>query len=221
MVQLKRIGFILTVFFFMFISCANLRNIKLKENPEFEANAEKYLIVSCPTTPTAAINKYILKDQMNKEYEMTLEIEHSQTDVKLLEEEKTTNRIKTKTQEFTSHKFFIHNPLNNKYYEIVGKTTYLRTKEEDEKESFETGTMIYPLEFWIFDDGKDVGKIIIEEPGIGDNKVLRFNIESTLNYKNYHLEYQDMFNKVTLSFEDKDELIALISLKQKSFFYIG
>jgi hypothetical protein len=197
-------------------SCSSLKEAKLKENPEFEINAEKFVITS-PISPNASTNIYVLENRaLNKVYELEIEIEDSQTDISVIEEEEIEGGYKTKTQEFTSHKFYILNPMNDGKYEVVGKTTYFRTKEEKEKESSEMGTYVYPIDFWIFEDGKDVGKISLKEPGISDQQVNRIPAEITFHNEVYSIEYQNMFNKVSVSFDDESGLIALIGLQPAS-----
>ena len=207
---------LLLVFFLMLNSCSSLREAKLKENPDFEKNAEKFVITS-PISPVASSNKYILEDQtLNKVYELEIDMEDSHTDISVIEEEEIEGGYKTKTHEFTSHKFYILNPVDSSEYEVVGKTTYFRTKEEEEKESFEIGKFVYPIDFWVFEDGKDIGKITLNEPGISDQQVNRIPTEITFHNKDYNVEYQSMFNKVSVSFDDESGLIALIGLKPKS-----
>jgi len=209
-------SYLLLVFFILLNSCSSLREAKLKENPDFEKNAEKFVIIS-PISPTGSINKYVLEDQiLNKVYELEIEMEDSHTDITVIEEEEIEGGYKTKTQEFTSHKFYILNPVNSSEYEVVGKTTYFRTKEEEEKESSEMGKFVYPIDFWIFENGKDVGKISFKEPGISDQQVSRIPTKTTFHNKNYNVEYQNMFNKVSVSFDDESGLIALIGLEPES-----
>jgi hypothetical protein len=210
MKNLIKLSSLWLVFFIVLNSCGNLGKAKLKENPDFEKNAERFVITS-PISPASSVNKYILENQvLNKVYEMKIEMEDSYTDTSVIEEEEIEGGYKTKTQEFTSHKFYILNPVDSSEYEVVGKTTYFRTREEEGKESFEIGKFVYPIDFWIFEDGKDVGKITLKESGTVLPTVITFH------NNDYNVEYQNMFNKVSMSFEDGSGLIALIALKPKS-----
>jgi hypothetical protein len=148
---------------------------------------------------------------------MEIKVEDSHTDISIIEKEEIDGGYKTKTKEFTSHKFYISNPVDSSEYEVVGKTTYYRTKEEEEDKSSEMGDFVYPIDFWIFEDGKDVGKITLAEVGISDTRAVRIPAGITFHDKNYNVEYQNMFNKISVTFEDESGLIALIGLKPKSF----
>lgn len=207
--------FVSVIFFMLFfcIDCTNVTQIKLKENPEFEINAERFAV----TNPLNQ-DKFIIEDiSSNIVYEVEVEIEDSDKDVAVLEEEERDNKYIAKTKTFASHKFFITNPWNSTEYEVLGTTTYYITKEEEESKSFEVGQMNYPIEFWIFDDGKEAGKITIyESPAKPSQK-----IDLLIHDKQMKLEYYIFLNKKSFviercfSFEDESGLITLISLEQK------
>ncbi|GAB4376090.1 MAG: hypothetical protein Kow0042_22070 [Calditrichia bacterium] len=193
--------------------CTNVTQLKLKENPEFEKNAVKFVV-------TNPINQvlFIIEDlTLNTVYEVAVDKQESQKDVTVLEEEQRDDAYISKTKTFASHKFFIVNPWDSVEYEIVGTTTYFITKEEEESKSFEVGKMVYPIEFWIFDNGIEVGKITIYESPSKPNQTLDLIIHD----KQMKLDYSIFLNKKSFliercfAFEDENGLITLIGLKQK------
>lgn len=199
--------------FCFIIGCTNATQAKLKENPEFERNAERFTI-----THHYNQSRFMIGDVPSGIiYEVEVEIEDPQRDVTVLEEEERDDKNISKTKTFASHKFFVTNPWDSTEYEVIGTTTYFITKEEEESESFEVGKMEYPIEFWIFDDGKEVGKITVyESPAKSDQK-----IDLLIHDKPMKLENNIFINKKSfkfekcLSFEDESGLITLISLKDK------
>lgn len=199
---------IIFLVFFVF-SCANVIETKLKENPEFVKNAEKLKITSPLSYKSTKFNKYIIEDTGTENiYEIEPDVETTGQDIQILEEEKTREKNLIKTKEFTSYRIFLVNPLNNNEYEVIGKTTYFRSKEEKGNSSSESGKMIYPVEFWIFHQGKDAGSIKMDSPGF-----TKVNAKILFNNKNFDLEYQSVFNKECYSFKENNTLAALILLE--------
>jgi hypothetical protein len=206
--------FLILLFVFS-LSCTNLAELKRKENPEFVNNSQTFIIAS-PIVPNSSVNKYILEDQLtNNVYDLEIQMEDSDVEIDVLDEDEIGDGIKTDLKEFSSHRFFISNPFGNKNYEVVGKTTFYRTKVEKEKTSSEEGDFVYPIEFWIYEEGKDVGKMRIFETSLGENKVFQRKITHLFHNKIYNLVFQDMMSKKSLVFEDENGLIALFGLKPK------
>jgi hypothetical protein len=115
--------------------------------------------------------------------------------------------------------------LYENYYEVIGKTTRFQTEENKEKLSSVASSLVYPLEFWIFDDGKDIGRIIVSAPDLN----VIFPINATFNGQQLNLKYQaEMSNKKSVSIEDGQGLLAFlhskpagfITTKQKGEFFI-
>ena len=198
-------------------SCANLKEAKLLENPDFELHAEKYIITS-PVSPTLGNNTYILVNQLlDKVYEMNVKTKGSTTNTIVIDEEKNNSVHITKTKEITSRVFYVFNPVDSSEYKIDGKLTSYRTRNEESKWSSESSDFVYPIEFQIFDDGNSVGKISLVKHRLNDTQIIRTPLEITLHNNEYYVEHQNMLNKVTVSFEDDSGLIALFGLKPKSF----
>jgi hypothetical protein len=195
-------------------SCGNLSKAKLEANPDFEINSEKFVVTS-PIVPTSGTNKYLLENPLsNQIYNFDLRMEDSDMEITILSEKETDEGVKTKSKETTHHKLYITNPVDSSNYEVTGTTTYFRTKEEEESESFETGELVYPINFQIFENGNNVGIITIDK---GKQITLSIPVYIVFHNNNYSIEYQNAFNKIGISFEDRNGLAALISLKPKSF----
>ena len=74
---------------------------------------------------------------------------------------------------------------------------------------------IASLKNWIFEDGKDVGKMTIYETSLGENKVYQRKMTHLFHDKSFTLVYQDNMSKKSFVFEDENGLIALFGLKPK------
>lgn len=209
---------IFTALFYVIYSilnaCSNLREAKLQDYPEFEMNTEKY-VISGPFSPTYGKNKYIVENQLlNEVYKMELKMKGSLTKTNKLYEEKNKGVRTIQTEEITSHIFHVFNFKDSTEYKVEGELTYHRTKEENSKSSYENRDLVSLIEFRISDNGNNIGKICIV-PSQSD-QVMVIPLEVILHDNEYHIEYQNMFNKVTVSFEKDFVLIALFGLKPKS-----
>jgi hypothetical protein len=209
--------FVIIFLLFFVINCTNVTQVKLKENPEFEKNAERYKI----TTPLNGKKFTIEEVNSGKVYSVEAVIENSNRDIAVLDEEERDDAYVSKTKTFASHKFFVTNPWDSIEYEVIGTTTYFITKEEEEGKSFEVGKMEFPVEFWIFDEGKEFGKISIPESPAKPHQT----IDLTIHEKPMELEYSIYFKGFLIercfSFEDENGLITLINLQQKSSQHVG
>ena len=110
MKNIFRFSFLLLVIFLVLISCANLRDVTLKEHPGFEANTVKF-IMTCPIIPTEGNNTYTLENPTTlKVYELQVHIKTTATDVQVLDEDEDVEVKTTQTKESTSHVFHVKNP---------------------------------------------------------------------------------------------------------------
>jgi hypothetical protein len=194
------------------VSCTSLKDKVLKENPDFEKNADKFILTTPIKVNSSSSNKFVIEDiSSNMTYEVAVDVENPKTDISVMENYQKDDKHISKTKEFTALKFFVENPFNNNEYEVIGKVTRFKTNEDKEKTSSETSVLNYPIEFWIFKDARDAGKIAIYEP----EPSLSQKIYISFNDKQVEVEYQDMLGKRTFSFNDDTGLIALIALKPK------
>jgi len=224
---------LLLFFFIVLNSCISIRDIgKLKVNPGFEKNAEKSFVI---TTPSVSGTKFGLEDKaLNEVYEIEINMGDSHTDISIIDESISFWGVyRSETKEVTSHKFYILNPVDSSEYEVVGKTEYIRGRK-DHFNLFKTtvknkesrGHFVYPIDFWIFEDGKDVGKITFHKPASIRTTVKGLAWTAVyvsviiFHNKDYNVEHQTMspggnIRKV-VSFDDESGLIALIGLEPKS-----
>ena len=120
-----------------------------------------------------------------------------------------------KIRDIVLHQIDIQNPFDNKFYEVVGQVNFFRTIEkETKKTTFETTNISFPIEFWIYENGKEVGKSEINRPSLSS---LALKINITINDKLLNLEYQEQFNKRKVSLEKDGELVAFFDLKPAAF----
>ncbi len=194
-----------------FLSCTSLKDIKLKENPDFEKNAVKYILTSPLSHRSSAFNHFILEDpDSGKVYEIRPQVGSPLVDVGLIGRKTTPGKDVVHTKEISTYYFTMTNPVDNKTYDITGEITFYRSREERESSSFESGEKVYPIEFIISEDGDEVGKLTINEPGFSKEFA-----ETFIHGKSLKLEYQSVANKDSYSFEDETGLVALIGLKPK------
>jgi len=211
----KYAGLILWVSVSLFlysVSCTSLKDKVLKENPDFKKSADKFILTTPIKVNSSSSNKFVIEDiSSNITYEVEVDVEDPLTEVDVMENYQNGDKQISKTKEFTALKFFVQNPFNDIEYEVIGKVTRFKTIEEEEKESFESGDLNYPIEFWIFKDARDAGKITVYEPTLS----LSQKIYISFNDNQVEVEYQNMLNKKTFLFNDDKGLIALIGLKPK------
>ena len=120
-----------------------------------------------------------------------------------------------KIQEFVFHQIDIKNPIDNKFYEVVGQVNFFKKiKKETEKSTYETTNISFPVEFWIYENGKEVGKCEINR---SNTFSLLPKINLTINDNVLDLEYQEQFNKRKVSIEKDGELVAFFDLKPAAF----
>ena len=94
------------------ISCANVVETTLKENPEFVQNAEKLIITSPLSHRSTAFSKYIIeKPAEGILYEIEAPQNYSNCTVTVLEEDESDEKYIVKTKEVTTHNFFITKPF--------------------------------------------------------------------------------------------------------------
>lgn len=120
-----------------------------------------------------------------------------------------------KINDFVLHQIDIQNPVDNKFYEVVGQVNFFRTIEkESDKTTFETTDISFPIEFWIYENGKEVGKSEIVK---STSNYYALKIDLTINDNVFDLEYQEQFNQRKVSLEKDGELVAFFELKPASF----
>ena len=213
------VTFISAIFFMLFLNveCTNVTQTKLKENPEFEKNAERFVV----TTPFNE-NKFTIEEiSSGNLYDVEVVIENPNRDVAVLDEEERDDAYVSKTKTFADHKFFVTNPWDSIEYEVIGTTTYLVTKEQEKSESFEVGRMVYPVEFWIFEDGKEVGKISISESPAKSHQTIDLLIHNIPMKLEYHIYFKSFLIERCFSFENESGLITLLNLEQKGSRHSG
>jgi len=192
------------------MSCANVVETTLKENPEFVQNAETLIITSPLSHRSTAFSKYIIeKPAESIVYEIEAPQNFSNCATTILEEDESDEVYFVKTREITTHTFFVKNPFDEIKYEVIGETTYYRSREEKEDETYESGNMTHPIELLIFEESKDVGKIIINED--------RSHIEIVLHGNFVNLEYKAALNKECFTFKNNEGLIAIVGLQPAGF----
>ncbi|MCK6618938.1 MAG: hypothetical protein HUU32_04730 [Calditrichaceae bacterium] len=203
------------IFLGQILSCSSLKKAKLSENPEFEKNAEKFVITSPLSHSPSQSNKFIIEDvSADTVFEIETHSERPESDRNTIEGKTTEEGYKVKSKEFTSYKFYIAKPFYESHYEVIGKATRFRTEEDKGDRGTESTQLAYPLEFWIFEEGKDVGKITVSEPNLN----LTGDIAASIHGKHLNLKYQaDMFNKTSVSFEDEQGLLAFFHSKSSGF----
>jgi len=117
-------------------------------------------------------------------------------------------------RDFVFHQIDINNPIDNKFYEVVGQVNFFRKIEkETNRSTFETTNKSYPIEFLIFENGEEVGKSVIDRQASYSS----LKIDITLNNKALNVEYQEQFNKRKVSVEYEGELLAFFDLKPAAF----
>ena len=117
-------------------------------------------------------------------------------------------------RDFVLHQIDINNPINDKFYQVVGQVNFFRKIEkETNKSTFETTNISYPIEFLIFEKGEEVGKCVINKPTSYSS--LKINI--TFNNNDLNVEYEEQFNKRKVSVEYEGELLAYFDLKPAAF----
>lgn len=223
---MKNVNFLLFLFAFFFLnSCSSLMKGMLQNDPDFKKNADKYLIshpvgihpsskalIKIPSKPPI----FIIEDgRTNDIYEMK---------VKWLKDTKKDGYIDkpnmkkgdvARERDFNAHKIFISNPIDDKNYEIIGTTATFRSlKKLSGKSTVGTSTMSYPIKFSIFEQGKDVGKIIVYGPSFPPQPQ---KIDVSIHDRLVSIKYQVIFSKSKFAFEFENELIAFFDIKPAKF----
>lgn len=203
------------IFLGQILSCSSLKKAKLSENPDFEKNAEKFVITSPLSHSPSQSNKFIIEDvSADTVFEIETHSERPESDRNTIEEKTTEEGYKVKSKEFTSYKFYIAKPFYENHYEVIGKATRFRTEEDKGDRGTESTQLAYPLEFWIFEEGKDVGKITVSEPDFN----LTFKIDALIHQRQLQVEYQPgMSNNKNIAIENEQELLAFMQSKPAGF----
>jgi hypothetical protein len=241
--QFRTIPLLLAIVLHM-ISCTStnivfLTELKLKDNPDFIKNAHEY-IIEHPITSASTRNiwghtpkiqtfviediqtkdDYQIKTQWVKETERRLYAENSfitsnyRTYVEFMniKRQRFTNISDIEEddigrgRDFILHKIDISNPVDNNDYEIFGEITF-----------FEKKTMGLPVEFWIFEQNKNVGMVKIDDPF--DSSYPALKVDISIHDKLFKVEFEENFiqHKRKVSVEYEDQLVAFFDLKLAAF----
>lgn len=197
------------------ISCTSLKELKFANHPDFEKNAEKYLVTSPLTRPSSKPHAFIFEDtQTNDVYEIVVQWSQETSRKGKMDEESLASGSVAFEEDFDAHRVFISNPIDNRDYEVIGKTTISRSlKKHTEKLTEETTVIAYPIEFWIFDGGREVGRIVMPEP----SSLTTVAIDVFIHDRRAKLEFQQ-FNARYISLQYEDDLIAFFELKPEKVF---
>ena len=154
--------FIVALFFFM---CTSLSEIKLKtqtftiEEVKTETGYEADVAWSTETQRESYVESY------RKRHEQTsaLDIFFS----KSVSDPVSTSDMKkgdvAKIRDYIFHRIELYNPINNQDYVILGQVQlYRKITKESSRSTFESTSIHYPVEFWIFREGRDIGKVVVE-----------------------------------------------------------
>jgi hypothetical protein len=136
----------------------------------------------------------------------------STTDILVEMKEGDEARIK----DYVNHRVEISNPLDSSDYIILGQVEFFtHIVKESDKTSFHKEEISFPIELGIYEEGIDVGKVILGESRDSDDLIVIIDIY--LHDRFYKVEFQELLNKRKVSVEVDDELIAFFDLKPASF----
>ena len=227
--NLLRVLLLLFVFIFSMFSCSSLLEIKLKDNPDFVKNAHQYLITHPITYASNKTYVFIIEDVQTKDVFHT-EVQWSEETqgegyIKTLDDESTYKTIldifkkemdKGDRRDFVVHTIDFFNPIDHKNYEVLGLVSFFRqTEKESYRTTFQTTTKSFPVEFWIFEQGKDVGKVEMHDPRLSSSSTIKIDI--FIHDKLLHIEFEEQLNKRKVSFEYENQLVAFFDLKPAAF----
>lgn len=193
------------------ISCTSLKEMKFKDHPGFEQNAEKYLVTSPVMKPSSKTHTFVFEDtQTNDVYEIMVRWSRESSRKGHIDERDLGKGGVAAEEDFDAHKVLISNPIDDRNYEVVGKTSKSRSlRKHSEDVTEETTVTHYPIEFLIFEQGKDVGKVAM--PGAS------LKMDVLLHDKKFLFELR-AFVAYEYSFEYEDTLVAFFELKPEKVF---
>ena len=225
------------------VSCASLSEQMLKNNPEFVNNAHQYHILHpIVHSSVKSFNFTIENDQIQKniqtevrwskdtERESYIESFNNEPQNRSIldiffaghadESDPDIHDMKkgdmARIKEIIYHRVEISNPIGNNDYVILGGIEFYREKkQESENTTYETTQIIYPIEFRIFEEGKDVGKVEISRDKQLNSPFLHIDI--FIHDKLFKIQFEEQFNKRKVSVELDNDLIAFFDLKPASF----
>lgn len=203
--------FHLNISFLYLISCASLKESQFKSNPEFAAQANKFSI-ACPIPKLSSKSHHYTfeNEQTNTIYKSNVTI-HFPGSQSIDSDDLSKGEI-LNSKEFAGYRLYISNSIDSSEFEVLGTTDLSRTTEKQSKSlSEETVILHYPIEFWIFQNGKDVGMVKIHTPL--STQIMNF----ILYERHFELEVQKQFNKSYFSIKTENQLIALVELQPKAF----
>ncbi len=114
------------------------------------------------------------------------------------------------------HRVEILNANENIDYLVLGQVVFDRKiNKQTEATTIETTNIIYPIEFWIFDEGKEIGQLTINK------RIKLFTsalyIDIIIHDKLLNFEFKEQLNKRKVSVVYNDQQIAFFELKPASF----
>lgn len=251
MINRFRLGVLVVIVAFIFISCASLSDLKLKENPDFMRDSHRYSVIHPLTKPSlntvfkksSKPQTFIFKNVQSKDdyhFKVHWAKETLSKTTRSNDNERTMytgifkhflNHIKhtdhvdihdmeegdvARIKDYVVHRIDITNSVDSTDYVILGELSFFRKIEKDsENTTFESTNLIYPVEFFIFEKGKDVGKTVIKRSSLSSSPFLTMDILIQNNL--LKVDFQEQFNKRKVSMESKEQLIAFFDLKPASF----
>jgi len=226
----------------VFVMCASLSDIKLKDNPGFTRNARTFSILHPIINSSASSQIVNIEDAAtatayeagiawNSEIEREGYVQsfrHRHGDSKILDDfftHSTVDHINTsemkkgdvaRIRDYNYHRIEMSNPIDSAEYVILGQIQFFREiTKESASSTFETTDIEFPIEFWIYQQGKDAGRALLKDPF--RNSRVSLAVEIQLEDKTYHVEFQEQFNKRKVSVEIDSMLVAFFDLKPASF----
>jgi hypothetical protein len=199
--------------FLLMSSCGSLKEASMQDRPGFFVTAEKYLISSPIPSITPKPQIYRIEEvATNTVYEIRLSV--YKPGASDYYKHPTRSGSIGVAREFEEHRFFIDSTMAKKNYEIIGTTSLVRaTEKQSSNVTGETTATTYPVEFWIFEDGKDVGTVVVHSPRLAATQKIDF----VLHDRRINLEWQSKFNTKYYSLLIAGEQLALIEMKPKGF----
>lgn len=225
-----------------FVMCASLADIKLKGNPEFVQSARLFnilhpivnstagsQIISIEDAATSTVYKSELSWSSETEregYIQNFRRRHGESVIlddflthSSVEPVNTSEMKKgdvAKIRDYNYHRIELSNPIDSLEYVILGQILFLREiTKESSRSTFESTDIQFPVEFRIYEKGKDAGQAVIRDPFLTPGVALEVEVE--IHDNTYHVEFQEQFNKRKVSVEKDSVLLAFFDLKPAAF----
>lgn len=186
-----------------------IENEQTKENFQIEV---KYL----STTSETELIKNLKKKQDSESIDKIVKIAFAKMDTLSDLVNKDTLNVKEYNEgDYFYYAMVLHNPINDLSYCALSKIFFYRDRLEIEPSSWlNNNELIYPINFWIFEEDRKVGDFIFGQSQENFDRqtwAILFNI--FLNEKSLNIDFQDLNYKRRVSIEHEDQLIAFLELK--------